>query len=134
MELEDLGPPEIEVKICGCTIRKVPIDSRSGVNIMTEETAHSLGYHHFEPTPRVLQLADQTRRKPLEMLCNIPTTIDGVIFPLTYTILKPVMKMEYNVLIGRPWLYGAKICSDWRRKCLQFQDPNRLDGALIKVH
>ncbi|OAE23318.1 hypothetical protein AXG93_3390s1030 [Marchantia polymorpha subsp. ruderalis] len=54
----------------------------------------------------------QTRRKPLEMLRNIPTTIGDVTFLLTYTILKPLMKMGYDVLIGRPWLYGARICSD----------------------
>ncbi|OAE18724.1 hypothetical protein AXG93_4846s1150 [Marchantia polymorpha subsp. ruderalis] len=55
VENEDLGPSEIEVEICGCIIIKVPIDSGSGVNIMTEETARNLGFHQFEPTPKVLR-------------------------------------------------------------------------------
>lgn len=47
---EDLGPSEIDVEIIGCILLKVPVASGSGVNIMTEETAHSLGIHTFEPT------------------------------------------------------------------------------------
>lgn len=34
-ENEDLEPLEIEMKICGCTISQVPIDSGYEVNIMT---------------------------------------------------------------------------------------------------
>ncbi|OAE32622.1 hypothetical protein AXG93_4293s1020 [Marchantia polymorpha subsp. ruderalis] len=39
---EDLGALEIDVEICGCTISKVPINSGSGVNIMTEKTTHGI--------------------------------------------------------------------------------------------
>lgn len=121
---EDLGPPEIDVEIGGCTIFRVPVNSGSGVNIMTEETAHSLGFHTFEPTTRVLRLADQTRRMPLEILRDIKTIIGGVAFPLIYIILQPPMKRGYDVLIGRPWLYGARVRCDWQRKRLQFRDPS----------
>ncbi|OAE33773.1 hypothetical protein AXG93_1671s1000 [Marchantia polymorpha subsp. ruderalis] len=40
---KDLGPPKIDIKIGGCTIRKVPLDSGSENNIMTEDTATALG-------------------------------------------------------------------------------------------
>lgn len=119
----DLGPPEIEVEIGGCVIQKVPVDSGSGVNIMTEETANSLGFQTFEPTSRVLRLADQTRRMPLGMLSNVRTNIGGVDFQLSYIILQPLMKKGYDVLLGRPWLYDAKARCDWSRKRLQFRSP-----------
>ncbi|OAE35117.1 hypothetical protein AXG93_2682s1000 [Marchantia polymorpha subsp. ruderalis] len=77
---KDLGPLEINVEIGGCYIRKVPVNSGSGVNIMTEDTARCLGFQTFEPTTRVLRLADQTRRMPLGMLRNIITTIGGADF------------------------------------------------------
>lgn len=128
---EDLGPPEIDVEISGCIL--VPINSGSGVNIMTEETAHSLGFHTFEPTSRVLRLAHQTRRMPLGMLRDIKTIIGGVAFPLTYIILQPLMKKGYDVLIGRPWLYGARVRCDWQRNRLQFWDPSDPQGTLITV-
>ncbi|PTQ27041.1 hypothetical protein MARPO_0236s0001 [Marchantia polymorpha] len=120
----DLGPPEIEVEIGGCVIQKVPVDSGSGVNIMTEETANSLGFQTFEPTTRVLRLADQTRRMPLGMLSNVRTNIEGVDFQLSYIVLQPLMKKGYDVLLGRPWLYDAKARCDWRRKRLQFRNPS----------
>ncbi|OAE22840.1 hypothetical protein AXG93_2100s1000 [Marchantia polymorpha subsp. ruderalis] len=106
---EDLGPPEIDVEIGGCFIHKVPVDSGSGVNIMTEDTARCLGFRTFEPTTRVLRLADQTRIMPLGMLRNIMTTIGGAEFQLTYIILQPLMKRGYEILLGRPWLYDAQV-------------------------
>ncbi|OAE20585.1 hypothetical protein AXG93_486s1000 [Marchantia polymorpha subsp. ruderalis] len=62
---EDLGPPKIDVEIGGCYVRKVPVDSGSGVNIMTEDIARCLGFSTFEPTTRVLRGSDygfQTKR------------------------------------------------------------------------
>lgn len=55
---EDLGAPEIDIEIGGCTIRKVPLDSKLGINIMTEETTYTLGYKTFQPTNRMIRLAD----------------------------------------------------------------------------
>ncbi|KAL3681256.1 hypothetical protein R1sor_024212 [Riccia sorocarpa] len=40
---EDRGAPEVDIEICGCLIQHVPLDSDSGVNIMTESTATRLG-------------------------------------------------------------------------------------------
>ncbi|OAE24442.1 hypothetical protein AXG93_4443s1010 [Marchantia polymorpha subsp. ruderalis] len=120
---EDQGRPEIDVEIGGCCVRKVPVDSGSGVNIMTEDTARALGFSVFEPTKRVLRLADQTRRMPAGMLRNVKTTIGGADFRLTYIILQPMMKQGYDVLLGRPWLYGAQVRCDWRRHRLKFPHP-----------
>lgn len=115
-----LGALEIDIEICGCTIRKVPLDSESGINIMSKETVHGLELKSFESTPQIICLADQTRSKPLGILQDIQTVIGGVTMPLTYIILSPLMKMGYNVLIGRPWLYGAQVRTDWHKQRLQF--------------
>ncbi|OAE27280.1 hypothetical protein AXG93_59s1250 [Marchantia polymorpha subsp. ruderalis] len=77
----------------------------------------------FEPTTRVLRLADQTRRMPLGMLRNIRTNIGGAEFQLTYIILQPLVKQGYDILLGRPWLYGAQVRCDWRRHRLKFSHP-----------
>ncbi|OAE26958.1 hypothetical protein AXG93_225s1010 [Marchantia polymorpha subsp. ruderalis] len=129
---EDLGPPEIDVEIGGCIICKKTVDSGSEVNIMTEDTTRCLGFRSFEPTTRVLRLADQTRRMPLGMLRDITTIIGGAEFQLSYIILQPLMKRGYEVLIERPWLYGARVRCDWRRKRLQFLDP-RDPSSVITV-
>ncbi|KAL2624211.1 hypothetical protein R1flu_008456 [Riccia fluitans] len=76
--LENLGSPKVDIEIDGCLIKHVPIDSGSGVNIMTEETTHGLGYMKFESTPRVLRMADQSRRRPLGVLRDLIIVIGGV--------------------------------------------------------
>lgn len=81
----------------------------------------------------MIRLADQTRRKPLGVHKDIRTTIDGVVFSLNYTIIKPLTKMGYNVLISRPWFSGAKVKSDWHKRTLQFRDPNNKEGPKITV-
>ena len=59
-EVEDWGAPEIDTKIDGCMITRVPVDGGSGVNVMLEQTASDLGYTEFEPTPKILlRMANQ---------------------------------------------------------------------------
>ncbi|OAE23804.1 hypothetical protein AXG93_1311s1030 [Marchantia polymorpha subsp. ruderalis] len=107
---EDLGPPEIDIEIGGCTIRKVPLDSRSGINIMTEETAHALGYKTFQPTNRMIRMADQTQRKSLGTLKDVQTIINGVVFPLNYIIIKSLTKMgSHRVLKISSQVTGAEL-------------------------
>lgn len=81
----------------------------------------------------MIRLADQTRRKPLGVLKDIRTTIGGVVFSLNYTIIKPLIKMGYDVLIGRPWFYSAKVKSDLHKRTLQFRYPNNKEGPKITV-
>ncbi|KAL3675122.1 hypothetical protein R1sor_025070 [Riccia sorocarpa] len=133
IEQEDMGSPEIDVEIAGCVMKKVIIDPGSGVNIMTEETAHALGFTEFEATPRILRMADQTRRRPVGVLRNIQTMIGGVPFHLTYIILRPAVRSGYKVLIGRPWLYGAKVKTDWFRHKLFLRDMRTLEHLMVTV-
>lgn len=90
---------------------------------MTEDTTRALGFSDFKPSRRVLRLADQTRRMPVGMLRNIQTNIGGAEFRLNYIILQPMLKQGYDILLGRPWLYGAQVRCDWRRHRLKFLHP-----------
>ncbi|OAE33717.1 hypothetical protein AXG93_601s1030 [Marchantia polymorpha subsp. ruderalis] len=112
---------------------EVPLDLGSGIHIMTEETANAMGYKEFQPTTRMIRLADQIQRKPLGILKDIWTIFGGVVFSLNYTIIKPLTKMGYDVLIDRPWFYGAKVKSDWHTRTLQFRDLNNKEGPKITV-
>lgn len=120
--MEDRGSLELDVVIEGCLVKKVPIDSGSGVNLMTEETTYGLGFKEFEPTRKILRMADQSRRLPAGQLRKVPTVIRGVTFLLDYMVLRPFSQVGYNVLIGRPWLYGAWVKTDWSHQKLRFWD------------
>ena len=48
--VEDYGASELTVEIDGCSVSKVPVDGRSRVNLMLEDTTFDLGYTSFEAT------------------------------------------------------------------------------------
>ena len=120
---EDLGPPDIEVQVAGCLIRRVPVDGGSGVNIMIADTARALGFVNFEPTPKVLRMADQSRVIPVGKLPNLAVVIGDKPFRLDFIVIDPPTPSTYPMLLGRPWLYQAKVRTSWGRKTFTFGSP-----------
>ena len=122
-EVEDLGAPDIEVQVAGCLIRKVPVDGGSGVNILIADTARALGFLKFETTPKVLRMADQSRVVPIGKLSNISVIIGDKPFRLNFLILDPVTPSTFPMLLGRPWLYKARVHTSWGEKTFTFGHP-----------
>jgi Fe-S-cluster formation regulator IscX/YfhJ len=85
---EDSGAPKVIVEVEGCSIPKVPVDGRSEVNLMLEETAFDLGYTAFEAKDQVLRMADQSRVNPVGKLSQAPTRIGGVTYLLNFVIIR----------------------------------------------
>ena len=75
LQVEDYGAPEVTVEVDGCSVPKVPIDGRSGVNLMLEDTTFDLGYISFEAIDQVLRMVDQSRVIPVERLSPVPILI-----------------------------------------------------------
>jgi hypothetical protein len=113
---EDSGAPEVTVEVEGCSIPKVLVDGGSGVNLMLEETAFDLGYTAFEATDQVLRMADQSRVNLVGKLSQVPTRIGGVTYLLNFVIIRVQTGRPFPMLLGRPWLYSARVLVDWRAK------------------
>jgi hypothetical protein len=109
---EDSGAPEVTVEVEGCSILKVPVDGGSGVNLMLEETAFDLGYTAFEATDQVLRMVDQSRINPVGKLSQVPTRIRGVTYLLNFVIIRVQTGRPFPMLLGRPWLYSARVLVD----------------------
>ena len=122
-EVEDLGAPDIEVQVAGCLIRKVPVDGGSGVNILIADTARALGFVNFEPTPKVLRMADQSRVFPIGKISNLSIIIGDKPFRLNFLVLEPATPSTFPMLLGRPWLYKAKVNTSWGDKTFTFGHP-----------
>src|SRR5450759_2116560 len=122
-EKEDLGPPDIEVQIAGCLVRKVPVGGGSSANIMIADTARALGFKKFEPTPKVLRMADQTRVTPVGALANISVIIGDRPFRVNFIVIEPPTPSTYPLLLGRPWLYQARVKTSWGDKTFTFGNP-----------
>ena len=115
-EIKDYGALEIVVEVDGCTIPKVPIDGGSGVNLMLEDTAFDLGYISFKETNQILRMADQSRFVPVGRLSQVPTRIGEVTFLQNFVIIRVSTGKPFPMLLGRPWLYSAKVVVDWGAK------------------
>ena len=100
----------------GCIIPKVPVDGGSGVNLMLEDTAFDLGYTSFEETNQVLRMADQSRVISAGRLSQVPTRIGKVTYLLNFVIIWVSVGRPFPMLLGRPWLYSAKVLVDWGAK------------------
>ena len=114
--VEDYGARELVVEVDGCTIPKVLVDGGSEVNLMLESTAFDLGYTTFEETDQILRMADQSRVVPAGRLSHIPTRIGQVTYLQNFIIIRVGTGRPFPMLLGRPWLYSAKVLVDWGAK------------------
>ena len=115
-EVEDWGAPEIDTEIEGCMITQVPVDGGSGVNVMLEQTASDLGYTKFEPTPKILRMANQEEVIPVGKLSQVLTRMGDLEYRLNYVVIRLPIESSFQVLLGRPWLYKAGVLEDWKKK------------------
>ncbi|CAM6102374.1 unnamed protein product [Calypogeia fissa] len=115
-EVEDWGAPEIDTEIEGCLITRVPVDGGSGVNVMMEQTAADLGYTTFEPTPKILRMANQEEVVPVGKLSQVLTRIGELEYKLNFVVIRLPIPTTFQVLLGRPWLYKAGLLEDWKKR------------------
>jgi hypothetical protein len=70
---------------------------------------------------------------PVGILNNLETIIGGITFSLDYYVIDPATPSSYLVLLGRPWLYTAKVHVSWNEKKISFGRPRvHLSWAIIK--
>ncbi|CAM6104216.1 unnamed protein product [Calypogeia fissa] len=114
--VEDWGAPEIDIEIDGCMITRVPVDGGSGVNVMMEQTAADLGYTEFEPTPKILRMANQEEVIPVGKLSQNVTRMGELEYQLNFVVIRLPIPSTFQVLLGRPWLYKVGAIEDWKKK------------------
>jgi hypothetical protein len=53
------------------------------------------------------------------ILPQIKTCISGLVYWIDYIVYQPrTPNTSYPILLGRPWLYQAKVKDDWRKGIL----------------
>ena len=80
---------------------------------MLEDTAFDLGYTTFKAMNQVLRMADQSQVHPIGRLSQMPTVIVKITYLLKYVVIRVSSGRPFSMLLGRPWLYMARILVDW---------------------
>ena len=116
MEVEDYRTSELVVEVDGYIISKVPMDGRSNVNLVLEDTAFDLGFTFFEETNQILRMVDQLRVVPARRLSQVPTRVREVTYFQNFVIIQVESRKPFSMLLGRPSLYSTKVVVDWGAK------------------
>ena len=115
----DPGTPLVDVTIWGMLIPKAQADGGSSVNLMTKDTMDILGLTGLQPTKIFLKMADQHSVRPLGILKNVMTEVGEHRHSVHYIVFHiPNALSTYSILLGRPWLFDAKVRDDWGKGTL----------------
>ncbi|XP_062164944.1 uncharacterized protein LOC133871523 [Alnus glutinosa] len=110
-KFKDPGAPTISCIIGDHKIDKALLDLRAGVNLFPYSVYMQLGLGELKPTPIILQLADQSIKKPRGIIEDVIIQVNNFYFPMDFIVLdtKPVdnPKKMIPVILGRPFLATA---------------------------
>ena len=71
---------------------------------MFEELRKKLGLPKPSPAPYNLRMVDQSEVKPIGLFRDLTIIIQGILYVVTFTIMKTDPSVIYFLLLGRPWL------------------------------
>lgn len=105
---------EVEATIVDKVFPRVLVDGGSGVNIMSLHTMEQLGLQVTEPSPYVINMANQTPKAPLGQIRGCKMSTGGEVYTMTFQVLRMhTSKNSFPLLLGRPWLRAANATVNW---------------------
>lgn len=105
---------EIEATIVNKVLPRVLVDGGSGVNIMPLHTMEQLRLQITEPSPYVINMANQTPEAPVGQITGCKMSTGGEVYTITFQVLKMhTNRNSFSLLLGRPWLRAANATVNW---------------------
>lgn len=77
----------------------MPVDGGAGVNVIMEQTASDLRYTEFEPTPKILRMANQDQVIPLGKLSQVLMCIGDLKYKLNFVVIRLSIPTTFPVLL-----------------------------------
>ncbi len=104
----------IVVRVRKSMVDDVLLDGRLGVNVITNGLKQKLRLPLPQLTPFNLLMVDFSFIKPLGIIPNIRIRIHGIPYIVTFIVMNnKIVDPTYSMLLGRPWLWDAKVVHDW---------------------
>ena len=108
------------------------LDGGSGVNVITEEERRRLGLPKPSQAPFNLKMANGTIAKPTGLLRDVKIHIHGIPYIVIFTVIDcQTIKLDYSMLLGRPWLRNAKVIHDWANDQVQIMGNGTVKAVKI---
>jgi hypothetical protein len=113
----------------------VLLDGRLGVNIITYGLKQKLKFPPPHPAPFNLLMVDFSFIKPLGIVPNIKIRIHGIPYITTFIVMnKKVVDPTYSMLLGRPWLWDAKVVHDWGTNMVTIEGNGTIKTIFISKY
>ena len=104
----DPGRPLIRCAIGPHTFVNAFCDLGASINVMSKATFNRIHGGTLTPANFVLQMADQSTRRPEGILEDVLVKIQTEYIPADFVILDMGPSEDTSLLLGRPFLYTAK--------------------------
>ena len=124
-------PAVVEMEILEKVLTDTIVDGGSSVNVLPEDTWKKLGQPTLWPPTFQLLTADQHGIKLLGTLMAQPVTIGTQPFLLDSVVI-PLKRKGYDVILGQNWLVQSKVKHDWKRNTLSMEHGGR--RFIIDLH
>ncbi|CAM8959196.1 unnamed protein product [Rhodiola kirilowii] len=117
-KLQDSGSFSIPCDIGGIIVRRALCDLGASVSIMPYSMYGKLKLGDLCPTNVTICLADRSCRLPRGILKDVPVKVKNLYFPVDFIVLDISEDVDIPIILGRPFLYTAKVVIDMDRGSL----------------
>ncbi|CAM8981200.1 unnamed protein product [Rhodiola kirilowii] len=117
-KLPDSGSFYIPCDIGGITICRALCDLGASVSIMPYSLYAKLNLGDLCPTNVTIFLVDHSCRLPGGILKDVPVKVKNIYIPADFVVLEISEDIDIPIILGRPFLYMAKVVIDMDRGSL----------------
>ena len=123
-EQRDLGAPMISCEIGGMNFTRSLLDTGASVNILPKGVYDICPLGELQPLFIELSLADESVRRPNNIVDDVIVTVEKCYFPVDFIIVDMKSTKDFTdtpIILGRPFLATAKAITDWGKGEVIFQ-------------
>ncbi|KHN02030.1 hypothetical protein glysoja_036709, partial [Glycine soja] len=118
-KFKDRGSVTIPCSIGSVSVGKALIDLGANINLMSLSMCRGMGNLKIEPIRMMLQLADRSITRPVEVVEGVLIKVHQLTFIIDFVIMDIEEDVEIPLILGRPFMVTTKRVVDMRKGNLE---------------